>query len=102
MISLKSYVMKQIKILIELVDIFFKLFILGLVIAAGLMIADAFSRESSFNYNFDTQNYFFWIFLVVELFEWILFLRGVYFLRAVARILLLNETFSELIIRFAI
>ncbi|MFD0992031.1 DUF2975 domain-containing protein [Tenacibaculum geojense] len=86
--------MKKAVLFKTLVDILYILHFIGLV---GIIFIIPFGTININQVNMDVENWslFYWSIFIVSLFAYIIFLRGLYFLRKMARFLLNNKYFSE-------
>jgi hypothetical protein len=80
-----------------LVDILYILHFIGLV---GIIFIIPFGivNINQVNINVEDWSLFYWLISIISLITYILFLRGLYYLRKMARFLLTNKYFSEKII----
>tara|TARA_B100000809_G_scaffold249333_1_gene280577 strand:+ start:640 stop:1137 length:498 start_codon:yes stop_codon:yes gene_type:complete len=80
-----------------LVDILYILHFIGLV---GIIFVIPFGivNNNQVNINVEDWSLFYWLISIMSLITYIIFLRGLYYLRTMARFLLTNKYFSEKII----
>ena len=81
-----------------LVDILYILHCIGLV-AILLLIPFGELKINKVKLNVEDFNLFYWLALIIGIITYIIFLRGLYFLRETARFLLSNKKFSDPIIQ---
>lgn len=86
--------MKKVILFKTLVDILYILHFIGLI---GVLFIIPFGTINSnqINMSVDDWSLFYWSIFIVSLFAYIIFLRGLYFLRKMARFLLMNKYFSD-------
>lgn len=89
--------MKRSVLFKSLVDILYFLLIVGFL---GSIFTIALSKFDIYDINFKTENFgfFYWSILIINLITYLIFLRGLFFLRKVARILLSGKYFNQNII----
>lgn len=90
--------MKKTILFKTLVDILYILHFIGLI---GIILIIPFGTVhiNQVNINVEDWNLFYWLVFIVSLFAYIIFLRGLYYLRKMARFLLSNKYFSDSIIQ---
>lgn len=86
--------MKKAILFKTLVDILYIVHFIGLV---GILFMIPFGTVNinQVNMNVEDWSIFYWSIFIVSLFAYIIFLRGLYFLRKMARFLLTNKYFTE-------
>lgn len=86
--------MKKAILFKTLVDILYIVHFIGLV---GILFMIPFGTVNinQVNMNVEDWSIFYWSMFIVSLFAYIIFLRGLYFLRKMARFLLTNKYFTE-------
>jgi len=89
--------MKNIILFKTLVDILYILHFIGIV---GIIFIIPFGivNINQVNMNVEDWSLFYWFTSIISLITYIIFLRGLYYLRKMARFLLTNKHFSENII----
>ncbi len=89
--------MKKTILFITLVDVLYTLHFVGLI---GIIFIIPFGIDNinQVNMNIEKLSVFDWIIFVMALITYVIFLRGLYYLRKMARFLLSNKYFSEKII----
>lgn len=91
--------MKKAILFKTLVDILYILHFIGLI---GILIIIPFGaiNNNQENINAENWNLFHWLVIIVSICAYIIFLRGLYYLRKMARFLLSNKYFSDSIIQY--
>jgi hypothetical protein len=90
--------MKKTALFITLIDILYALQVIGLI-AVLFMIPFVLVNITHENVSAEEWNLFYWLVFILTLVKYMVFLRGLYFLRKMARFLLSSKYFSEDIIR---
>lgn len=87
--------MKKTVLFKNLVDILYILHFIGLI---GILFILPFANININEVDIQDWNLFHWLIILLSLITYIIFLRGLYFLRRIAKFLLLNHYFSENVI----
>ena len=89
--------MKKAILFKTLVDILYILHFIGLIGLIGIIFIIPFGTVNINQINMSVEDWslFYWSIFIVSLFAYIIFLRGLYFLRKMARFLLTNKYFSD-------
>lgn len=90
--------MKKTIVFKTLVDILYILNFIGLI---GIIFTIPFGiiNVNQANTSIEDWNLFYWLTFIISLFGYVIFLRGLYYLRKTARFLLSNKYFSDSIIQ---